>query len=264
MPFDLTDRTVVVTGASAGIGAATARQVAALGARVVLVARRADRLAVLADEIAAGGDDRVHTVELDVRDDAAVQAALGALPAPFDAPDAVVLNAGLSRSLDPIDGIGASDVADMIDTNLTGVLSVVRALVPGMRARGRGHLVFLGSIAGREAYAGGAVYCATKAAVAMLAEGARRDLHGTGLRVTNVEPGLVETEFSRVRFHGDTARADAVYADTVPLTADDVADVIVYALTRPPHVNVSDVLVMPTAQASPALVVRTPPASAAR
>ncbi len=266
MPFDLTGRTVLITGASSGIGAATARQCAAAGARLVLAARRTDRLATLADEIEANhaptfGPQRAHTVALDVRDADAVEAALSALPAPFDALDVAVLNAGLSRGLDPIDRAAASDVDEMLATNVAGVLNVVRAVVPGMRARSRGHLVFLGSVAGREAYPGGAVYCASKAAVAMLAEVARRDLHGTGLRVTNVAPGMVETDFSAVRFRGDTARAAAVYADTAPLTADDVADAIVYALSRPPHVNVSEVLLMPTAQAAATLVHRTPRAA---
>ena len=172
--------------------------------------------------------------------------------------DAAVLSAGLSVGMEAIDRTPEAAVDEMFDTNVAGVLRVVRAVVPGMRARGRGHLVFLGSVAGREAYAGGAVYGATKAAVALLAEGARRDLHGTGLRVTNVAPGMVETDFARVRFGGDEARAAAVYADTEPLTPEDVADAVVYALTRPARVNVSEVFLMPTAQASATLVHRTP------
>lgn len=259
MAFALTDRTVLVTGASVGIGAAIARRCAEAGARLVLAARRPEPLDAFAREMAdAHGADRVHTVTLDVRDEAAVAHALGALPAPFDAIDVAVLNAGLARGLDPIDQTPPDAVDAMIETNVTGVLSTIRAVVPGMRTRGRGHLVFLGSVSGREAYAGGAVYCATKAAVSMLAEVARRDLHGTGLRVTHVAPGMVETDFSRVRFDGDEARAAAVYADTAPLTADDVADVVVFALTRPAHVNVSDVLLMPTAQAAAGMVHRAP------
>lgn len=259
MPYDLTGRTVLITGASAGIGAATARMCAGAGARLVLAARRADRLAALAAEIAASpAAPDIHTVALDVRDADAVAGVLGALPAPFDAIDAAVLSAGLSVGMEAIDRTPEAAVDEMFDTNVAGVLRVVRAVVPGMRARGRGHLVFLGSVAGREAYAGGAVYGATKAAVALLAEGARRDLHGTGLRVTNVAPGMVETDFARVRFGGDEARAAAVYADTEPLTPEDVADAVVYALTRPARVNVSEVFLMPTAQASATLVHRTP------
>ncbi len=258
MPYDLTGRTVLITGASAGIGAETARMCASAGARLVLAARRTDRLDALAAEIRAASPVGIHTVALDVRDADAVADVLGALPAPFDAIDAAVLSAGLSVGMEPIDRTPEEAVDEMFDTNVAGVLRVVRAVVPGMRARGRGHLVFLGSVAGREAYAGGAVYGATKAAVALLAEGARRDLHGTGLRVTNVAPGMVETDFARVRFGGDEARAAAVYADTEPLTPGDVADAIVYALSRPARVNVSEVFLMPTAQASATLVHRTP------
>ena len=252
MPVPLDGRTALVTGASSGIGAATARVLAGAGARVVLAARRTDRLAALAGEL--GGAAR--SLELDVRDPEGVRAALGTLPEEWSAFDVLVNNAGLSRALVPVHENTDADVDDMLDTNVRGLLAVTRAVVPGMVARGRGHVVNLGSIAGHQVYPGGAVYCATKFAVRALSEGLKMDLHGTPIRVTSVDPGMVETEFSEVRFRGDTARASQVYAGTTPLTADDVADAILYAVTRPPHVTVADVVLLPTAQSAATMVAR--------
>ncbi len=255
MPFSLADRVVLVTGASSGIGAAIARQCSAAGARLLLAARRDDRL----DAVARSLSGEARPLVLDVRDPDALPAALAALPTDWQAVHALVLNAGLSRGLAPSFENARADVDEMIDTNVKALLYALQAVVPGMKARGAGHVVTMGSVAGRHAYPGGTVYCSTKAAVKMLAEGLKIDLHGTGVRVTNLEPGLVETDFSTVRFHGDAARAAQVYADTTPLTPDDVADAVLYALTRPAHVNVSEILLLATAQSTATMVDRSGP-----
>lgn len=248
----LVDRTALVTGASSGIGQACARQLARGGARLVLAARRRDRL----DELAAELDTDTHVIELDVRDHAAVEAALTELPAPFDAVDLLVNNAGLAAGIGPLWENDPDDWARMLDTNVEALMWVTRAVLPGMIDRGRGDVVNIGSIAGREAYPGGAAYCASKAAVHQLTDALRADLLGTGVRVALIEPGLVETEFSVVRFHGDAERAAGVYADTTPLTADDVADVVTWVADRPGHVQIADVLVLPTVQAGATRVHR--------
>ena len=243
-------QTVLVTGASAGIGAACARAFAAAGARLVLAARRRERL----DELAAGlrgahGTD-VHLLDLDVRDRAAVAAAIGGLPPEWAAVDVLVNNAGLGRGLSKLYEGDPAEWDEMVDTNVKGLLYVTRAVVPGMVERGRGHVVNIGSVAGHEVYPGGAVYCATKHAVGAITRGLRMDLLGSGVRVSTVDPGMVETEFSVVRFRGDRERAKGVYRDMTPLTADDIADAVVWATTRPPHVNVDEIIVKPTDQAS--------------
>lgn len=248
----LEGRTVLVTGASAGIGAAIARAAAHAGARVLLAARRADRLA----DLAASLPTEAHALALDVRDAGSVEGALAALPEPWRSVDVLVNNAGLGRDLQPVYENSLDGIAEVIETNVTGLLAVTRAVVPGMLARGRGHVVNIGSIAGRQVYPGGTVYCASKAAVAAITEGLKMDLHGTPIRVTNVEPGLVETEFSLIRFRGDAERAEKVYADTTPLTPDDVADAVLYAITRPAHVCVADMLLIPTAQSSVTMMKR--------
>lgn len=253
MSRSLAGRVALVTGASSGIGAACARALADAGAALVLVARREDRLA----DLAASLPVPTLPLELDVRDAEAVRAALTTLPDAFAALDIAVNNAGLSRDLDPVYANTPDAVDDMLDTNVKGVVNALRAVVPGMIARGRGHLVQIGSIAGHVVYPGGTVYAASKHAVRALNEGLKMDLHGTPLRVTSVDPGMVETNFSAVRFRGDEARADAVYANTTPLTAEDVADVVLFAVTRPPHVNLLDVVMMPTAQSSATMIHRT-------
>ena len=249
-------RTVVVTGASSGIGEACARTFAAAGDRLVLVARREDRLAALAAELADAHGTESLTIALDVRDRDAVRAQLGALPEVWRDVDVLVNSAGLAAGLDRFQDADPDDWDRMIETNVRGVLSVTRALLDGMIARGSGHVVNIGSIAGRAAYPSGSVYCATKAALDRITSGMRMDLLGTGVRVSTVDPGMVETEFSVVRFHGDEDRAAQVYAGVQPLTGQDVADAVAWVVDRPPHVVVADMLLLPLAQAGSGLVHR--------
>jgi 3-hydroxy acid dehydrogenase / malonic semialdehyde reductase len=249
-------RTVLITGASAGIGEACTRAFAAAGARLVLVARRAERLDALAAELRDEHGTEIHTLRLDVREIGAVSHALGELPPEWMEVDVLVNNAGLSRGLAPLYEGEARDWDEMIDTNIKGVLAVTRAILPGMVERGRGHVINLGSIAGHEVYAGGAVYCATKHALDAITQGMRRDVLGTGVRVSTVDPGLVETEFSIVRFRGDQERASKVYTGLQPLTAADVADAVLWCATRPPHVNVDQIILKPTDQASATMLNR--------
>ena len=249
-------RTVLVTGASAGIGAACARAFAGAGARLLLAARRAERLEALAAELRDAHGTESRLLELDVRDAEAVAATLDTLPAEWAEVDVLVNNAGLGRGLAKAHEGSPADWDEMVDTNVKGLLYVTRAVVPGMVARGRGHVVNIGSVAGHEVYPGGAVYCATKHAVGAITRGLRMDLLGTGVRVSTVDPGMVETEFSVVRFNGDQERADRVYAGMTPLVADDVADAVLWCATRPPHVNIDEIILKPTDQASATLVNR--------
>jgi 3-hydroxy acid dehydrogenase/malonic semialdehyde reductase len=251
MPSRLAGQVVFVTGASAGIGAACARAFAAEGARLQLAARPLDRIRALEPSLRSAGAEDVRLVALDVRDAAAVRQAVDALPAPWRDVEVLVNNAGLSRGLGKLHEGELADWNEMIDTNVKGVLHVNRAVVPLLVARGRGIVIHLGSIAGRQVYPGGNVYCASKYAVRALTEGLRLDLLGTGVRVATVDPGLVaETEFSVVRFRGDAERAAAVYRGLTPLSPEDVADLIVYVATRPPHVTVAEAVLLPTDQAS--------------
>jgi 3-hydroxy acid dehydrogenase / malonic semialdehyde reductase len=250
----LTGQTVLVSGASSGIGAACAELLAPLGVRLILLARRAAKLQIVADRcVAAGADlDNLLLVEWDVRQ----PFGLDQLPAAWRSIDILINSAGLSRGLTKLPAGEVADWEEMIDTNIKGLLYLTRAITPGMIERGRGHVVNLGSIAGRQTYPAGNVYCATKAAVRAISEGLKIDLLGTLVRVTNIDPGMVETEFSAVRFHGDWEKADRVYQGLIPLTGMDVAETILFALTRPAHVNISDILLMPTAQATATLVDR--------
>ena len=244
--------TVLVTGASAGIGAACARAFAAAGDRVVLAARSADRLRQLADEInGAHGDGTATALVLDVADADAHQRAVADLEV-----DVAVLNAGLAKGLRPVWENTTAEVDAMVDTNVKGVLNGIRAVVPGMLARGRGHVIPIGSTAAHAVYPGGVVYCATKHAVLAIAGGLKVDLHGTPVRVTTVSPGLVETDFSLVRFDGDAGRAESVYADTVALTAGDVADAVVYCAHAPGRVNVQELLLTPRVQSGYTMIAR--------
>ena len=252
----LRSQVVFITGASSGIGAACARAFAREGARLLLAARRAERIESVAPVLREAGADDVRVMRLDTRDARAVESAVAGLPAPFREVEVLVNNAGLSRGLDKLHEGSLEDWNEMIDTNVKGLLHVDRAVVPLMVARGRGTVVHIGSIAGRQAYPGGNVYCATKSAVHTLTEGLRLDLLGTGIRVTTVDPGMVLTEFSEVRFHGDRERAAGVYRGVVPLSADDVADVVVFAATRPDHVQIAEMVVLPTDQASATSVHR--------
>ena len=251
----LKEKIVFITGASAGIGAATAMAFAREGARLLLAARRADRLAEVAAAARKNGAE-VHTITLDVRDRKAVEETIKALPAEWAAIDILVNNAGLSRGLDKLYEGSIDDWEEMIDTNVKGLLYVTRAVVPGMVKRGGGHVVNLGSTAGEMTYPGGAVYCGTKAAERSINDGLRQDVLGTPVRVTTVDPGMVETEFSRVRFRGDTERAAKVYTGLKPLTAEDVAEVIVWAASRPAHVNIARVMLTTVQQANSLLFHR--------
>jgi len=254
--MDLKDQVVFITGASSGIGESCARAFARCACRLILAARRGGRLDALAPQLRHLGAPGVLVAPLDTRDGGAVLAFVDGLGAEWRGIEVLVNNAGLSRGLDALYEGHLSDWNEMIDTNIKGLLHVDRAVVPLMLARGRGTVVHVGSVAGRHVYPAGNVYCGTKAAVRAISEGLRLDLLGTGVRVTNVDPGMVRTEFSEVRFRGDRERADAVYRGMTPLTADDVADVILFAATRPVHVSIADVLVTPTDQASPAHVHR--------
>lgn len=252
----IANQIVLITGASSGIGAACARQFAAAGAKLILTGRRLERLKELADQLAADHQCSTHLLQFDVRSYAEVKQTLNHLPPEWSDIDILINNAGLSRGLDKLHEGNVNDWEEMIDTNLKGLLYMTRHILPGMVQRGQGHVINIGSIAGHYTYPNGNVYCATKAAVKALTEGLKMDLLGTPVRVSSVDPGLVETEFSQVRFHGDTDRAAKVYADLTPLTADDVADVVMFCATRPAHVNISDVVMFPVDQASATLVHR--------
>ena len=249
--------TALVTGASSGIGRACAVALAKAGARLILAARREERLDSLSESLADGGAE-VLTLELDVRSADAVETAVRSLPQEWESINVLVNNAGLSRALDPVYANSVADVDVMVDTNVKGLLYVTRAVVPGMVARGAGHIVNIGSTAGHEVYPGGTVYCATKHAVGAITRGLKMDLHGTGVRVSSVDPGLVETEFSEVRFDGDRERAATVYRGMAPLTPEDVADAVLYCIRRPAHVNISEIILMPTDQSSSTMVHRDP------
>jgi 3-hydroxy acid dehydrogenase / malonic semialdehyde reductase len=249
-------RTVLVTGASAGFGVAISRRFVATGARVVVCARRTDRLTALAAELGA----QVHAIELDVRDRAAVERAVGALPPAFAAIDVLVNNAGLAKGLEPAQRANLDDWDEMVDTNCKGLVYLTRAVLPGMVARGRGHVINIGSVAGSYPYPGGNVYGASKAFVHQFSLNLRSDLHGTGVRVTCIEPGMAQTEFSTVRFGGDEERARAVYAGMDPLGADDVAEAVHWAASVPAHVNVNTIELMSVAQSFGGFQVHRRPA----
>jgi NADP-dependent 3-hydroxy acid dehydrogenase YdfG len=254
--MNLNGKIVFITGASAGIGAATAMQCAAQGARLLLAARRAEKVAEVAEQALQQGAAAVHSFELDVRSREAVADAIEALPPEWAEIDVLVNNAGLSRGMDKLYAGKIEDWEEMIDTNVKGLLYVSRAVVPGMVARGRGHVVTLGSMAGELVYPNGAVYCGSKAAARAINDGLREDLLGTPVRVTSVDPGLVETEFSMVRFRGDADRAAGVYKGIKPLVAEDIADVILWAITRPEHVNIARVSLTSVNQANTLLIHR--------
>ena len=253
--LSLKDKIVFITGASAGIGEATARAFAAQGARILLCARRVERIEKLARSL--GSDSRSPSIG-SASTSATRPPSTGPSPRPAEWREIEVLvnNAGLSRGLDKLPQGLLSDWEEMIDTNVKGLLYVTRAVLPGMIERGRGHIINIGSVAGHEVYPAGNVYCASKFAVRALSKGLRLDLNGTPIRVSEVAPGMVETEFSLVRFHGDAERAGKVYQGLTPLGPADVADAVVWCATRPLHVNVSEVVVWPTAQASTTLVHR--------
>ena len=244
---------VLVTGATAGFGAAIARLFVRQGHRVVATGRRAERLDALREELG----DRLHTMAFDLRDRAAIEAIPGQLPEDFAAIDVLVNNAGLALGLEPAHRTGIDDWDTMIDTNVKALARITRVLLPGMVERNRGHIVNIGSTAGEFPYPGGNVYGATKAFVYQFSLNLRADLLGTPVRVTNIEPGLCGgTEFSNVRFHGDDAKAGKIYEGTEPLTAEDVAETVYWAATRPPHVNINSIQLMPVCQAFGPLAVQ--------
>ena len=244
--------TVFITGASAGFGVAMARRFAAGGSRVILAGRRLDRLQALADELGS----KALPLPLDVCDRAAVAAAVAALPADFAAVDLLINNAGLALGLEPAQRASLDDWQQMIDTNISGLVSVTHALLPGLVARARGHIVNIGSTAGEWPYPGGNVYGASKAFVHQFSMNLRADLLGTPVRVSNIEPGMCGgTEFSAVRFHGDQAKADKVYENTQPLTAEDIAETVYWVATLPAHVNINNLQLMPVCQANGPLAI---------
>ncbi len=243
--MQLRDTVVFVTGASSGFGAACAKRFAQEGARLVLVGRRTERLANLCREL----DTPVHPMVLDVRDRAAVMRSVESLPRDFTDIDILVNNAGLALGLEPAHEVDLDDWDTMIDTNCKGLTYCTRAILPGMVQRNRGHVINMGSTAANYPYPGGNVYCGTKAFVRQFSLSLRADLLGTAVRVTCIEPGMAETEFSEVRFHGDRERADKVYQGLTPLSGDDIAETVLWCANRPAHVNINAIELMPVAQA---------------
>ena len=245
-----------ITGASAGIGKACAEAFAAEGTRLLLCARRLERLLPVKEHLESTYGAEVHAFALDVTDSGAVRTTLEALPAAWKDVDVLINNAGKALGRASFQEADLEDMDGMIDVNVRGLVHVSRAVIPAMVSRGSGHVINIGSVAGKWSYPGGSVYCATKAAVAALTEGMKMDLHGTGIRVSTVDPGLVETEFSLVRFHGDAAAAEKVYQQLTPLTADDVAHAVLFCASRPAHVNINQVIMMCTDQSSSTMVNR--------
>lgn len=249
------NKVVMITGATSGIGMACARKFAENGDRLILTGRNEDRLADIKKELVAQGAD-VLTLVFDVRDREKASQYIESLPDEWQEIDVLVNNAGLALGLEPEYEGNLDEWETMIDTNVKGLLTMTRLVVPGMVQRNSGHIINVGSVAGDAAYAGGNVYCATKAAVKALTDGLRIDVAHTAIRVTNLKPGLVETNFSNIRFHGDTERAANVYKGVKPLTGDDIADVAVYASNAPAHVQIAEVLILATHQASGSVIVR--------
>lgn len=248
---------VLITGATSGIGEACARRFAREGYNLILTGRNEERLQRIIEELQPLDVDILPLI-FDVRDVQAMTAALDSLDEKWQQIDILVNNAGLAVGLDKEYEGNFDEWTTMIDTNIKGLLAMTRLVVPGMVARHHGHVINIGSVAGDQAYAGGSVYCATKAAVKVLSDGLRIDLVDTPVRVTNVKPGLVETEFSVVRFRGDKARADKVYEGIQPLTGDDIADVVYYAASAPEHVQIAEVLVLATHQANGSVISKDP------
>ena len=246
------NKVVLITGATSGIGLACARKFAANGDRLILTGRNEQQLEEIKNEL----DTEVMTLAFDVRDRDEAKRQINELPAEWQKIDVLVNNAGLALGLEPEYEGNFDDWETMIDTNIKGLLTMTRLIVPGMVERNSGHIINIGSVAGDAAYAGGNVYCATKAAVKVLSDGLRIDVADTAVRVTNLKPGLVETNFSNVRFHGDNDRAANIYKGIKPLTGDDIADMAVYAANAPAHVQIAEVLILATHQASGSVIVR--------
>ncbi|MBP5360493.1 MAG: SDR family NAD(P)-dependent oxidoreductase [Bacteroidaceae bacterium] len=250
------NKTVLITGATSGIGLACARKFAENGDRLILSGRKENLLSDIRSELTAKGTE-VLTLTFDVRDRDKAKQCIQALPGEWQEIDVLVNNAGLALGLEPEYEGSFEDWETMIDTNIKGLLTMTRLVVPGMVERNRGHIINIGSVAGDAAYANGNVYCATKSAVKTISDGLRIDVAHTAIRVTNLKPGLVETNFSNTRFHGDTERAANVYKGIKPLTGDDIADVAVYAANAPAHVQIAEVLILATHQGSGSVIVRS-------
>jgi 3-hydroxy acid dehydrogenase / malonic semialdehyde reductase len=250
----LKNKWVLITGATSGIGKATAEQFAKTGANLVITGRREERLNTLKESIKKTNSVEVVIRTFDVRDREECRKCVDSLKYPIDI---LLNNAGLASGLDPIDQADFEDWDKMIDTNIKGLLSMTRFVSEKMREQNDGHIINIGSIAGYESYPGGSVYCGTKHAVKAITQAAKMDLTGTNIRVSAVSPGLVDTEFSEVRFHGDKQKADKVYENLQPLTAGDVAEIILFVANRPPHVNILDTIIFPVHQSSATLVHRS-------
>lgn len=249
----LKDKWILITGATSGIGKASAEVFAESGANLIITGRREERLKSLQDELQSEHSVDVETFSFDVRDRQACKDCVDAIEQPIDV---LLNNAGLASGKDTIDEADFDDWDAMIDTNIKGLLSMTRFVSERMKERDEGHIINIGSIAGYEAYPGGSVYCGTKHAVKAITQAAKMDLTGTNIRVSAVSPGLVETEFSEVRFHGDTEEANKVYKDMTPLTGRDIAEIIHFVANRPPHVNILDTIVFPVHQSSARIVAR--------
>ena len=250
------NKTVLITGASSGFGEACARTFAEQGARLIIAARRGERLKKLAEELKTKFGCEIIALQLDVRNNKAVEEAINKLPDEWKKIDVLINNAGLSRGLDKLHEGKIQDWEEMIDTNIKGLLYVSKAVIPLMVKRNTGHIVNIGSIAGHEVYPGGNVYCATKHAVDAITKGMRMDLNGTAVRVTTIDPGLAETEFSIVRFRGDNERAKNVYKNIEALSADDIADAAIFAVTRRKNTVVAEMIMLPVCQATAMVVSR--------
>ena len=244
------NKIALITGATAGIGAATSKILAANKFDIIITGRRKDRLDELSNDLSLNKNVRVLSLNFDVRDKEQTEEVLSNLPDQWKEIDVLINNAGLASGLDHIHEGDTTDWEKMIDTNIKGILYVSRKILPGMVERKSGHVINISSIAGKEAYEKGNVYCGTKHAIEAITKGMRIDLVKHNIKVTSIAPGAVETEFSNVRFHGDDARAKKVYEGFTPLYADDIAEAVLFAVTRPPHVNINDLLIMPTAQAN--------------
>ena len=251
----MSKRIALITGATSGIGEGCAKRFADSGYDVIITGRNKEKLDALTTVLEAKGAD-VLALAFDIRDREAARRAIEGMPAEWQTIDVLVNNAGLARGLEPEYKGDFDDWDQMIDTNIKGLLTMTRLIVPGMVSRNHGHIINIGSVAGDAAYAGGNVYCATKSAVKAITDGLRIDVADTRLRVTNIKPGLVETNFSNIRFHGDTKRADNVYHGIQPLTGDDIADVVFYAASAPEHVQIAEVLVLATHQANGTVIHR--------
>ena len=243
----------LITGASAGIGKATAEILAKSGCNLALNARRESRLKEMKEELEAAHDIVVYIGAFDIRDRSSCEEFVKSLPS---AVDILVNNAGLAKGVDAIFEADPDDWDTMIDTNVKGLLTMTRLITASMKERNSGHVINIGSIAGHEAYAGGVVYCATKHAVKAITEATKKDLHSTKVRISMISPGLVETEFSNVRFEGDDEKAEKVYQGIEPLTGIDIAEIVHFVANRPPHVNIMDTIVFPVAQSSSSMVAR--------